>query len=126
MKRIPVAFAVLIVLTGLCIGTLLWQEAQTNAMIGQIDKLLERFDYARPGDSLADADALIAAFERRTALFPLFLRHNGLSDVETELHTLPALLQKGEPRDVPAALVRCREKLQTLYELECPTPDNVF
>ena len=126
MKRIPVAIIVLILLTGLCVGTLLWQQMQTQALTAQIDDLLVRFDAGRPQNSVADADALINAFEDRTALFPLFLRHNGLSDVEAELNTLPALMSKGEAKDVPAVLVRCREKLQTLYELERPTPENIF
>ena len=126
MKRIPVAVAVLLLVTGLCVGALWFQQSQTRAMIGQIDEMLARFDPDQPDESLPDADALYRAFREKTALFPLFLRHSGLTEIETELKTLPHLLTIGEPKDVPAVLARCRNKLQTIYELECPTIENVF
>jgi len=126
MKRIPVAVTVLFLLTALCIGTIKWQQTQTAALVGRMDDLLARFDAERPLDSAEQADALVRDFRVRTALFPLFLRHSGLSEIETDLESLSALLARGEPRDVPAVLVRCREKLQTLYELELPTPENIF
>ena len=126
MKRIPVAVAMLLLVTGLCIGALWFQQSQTRAMMNDIDEMLARFDPGQPENSLEDADALYHAFRERTALFPLFLRHSGLTEIETELKTLPHLLTNGEPKDVPAVLARCRNKLQTIYELECPTLENVF
>ena len=126
MKRIPVAVAVLLLVTGLCVGALWFQQSQTRAMIGQIDEMLARFDPDQPENSLEAAEALYQTFREKTALFPLFLRHSGLTEIETELRTLPHLLTAGEPKDVPAVLARCRNKLQTMFELEIPTLENVF
>ena len=126
MKRIPVAVAVLLLVTGLCVGALWFQQGQTRATISKIDEMLARFDPDRPDESLPDAEALYHAFREKTALFPLFLRHSGLTEIETELKTLPHLLTDGEPKDVPAVLARCRNKLKAIYELERPTIENVF
>ena len=126
MKRLIAAVLLLLMTAGFCITTIFWQKTQTEDLLRQIAVLEEDFNAEAPERSLPAARQLIEDFEERTALYPLFLRHNIITEAETELLSLPALLKDGEPLDVPAALVRCRSKLQALYEAELPLWKNIF
>lgn len=126
MKRIITA-SVLVFFTALfCVTSILWQKHQTEILVQHIERMEQEFDADNPQKSLPSANRLIEEFEERTRLYPMFLRHNLITDAESELLTIPALLEKGECKDVPAALVRCRTKLITLYESELPLWENIF
>lgn len=126
MKRLIVAVAIALVLTGSCIASLRYQKAQTDALIARIDTLVATFDPHHPETAAAPTAALLREFDRRTAVFPVFSRHATLTDVKCELATLPVLLEKGEPLDYTATLLRCRERLSAYYRLELPLLENIL
>ncbi len=126
MKRLYVALALAVILTTSCVGSLRYQKIETDALIADIDALTEAFDPAHPEDALEPTRAFLEEYDRRTALFPMFSRHNTLTDVECELVSLPAILEKGEPLDYAATLLRCRERLSAYYRLELPLPENIL
>jgi len=126
MKRLYVAIAIAAVLTASCVGALMYQKVETDALIAGIDRLVESFDPQHPEDAVTVTKAFLEEYDRRTAMFPMFSRHNTLTDVECELESLPAILEKGEPLDYAATLLRCRERLCAFYRLELPLPENIL
>lgn len=126
MKRMLIALSLLLLLTALCTAAILYQKTQTEALLTLLGETEEAFDSDRPEELLPRVEALIDEFHVRTRWFPLFLRHTLISEAEAELLTLPSLLRNGEPRDVPAALIRCRARLEALYESELPRLENIL
>lgn len=126
MKRLYVAIAILVFLAAFCTASLWYQRTQTRALQAKIDQLVEEFDPQNPLASLSDTTAFLEEYDRRTALFPVFSRHSTLTDVECELVALPRMLEKGEPLDYAATLLRCRERLEAFYRLELPLLENIL
>ena len=126
MKRLIVAIAIILALSISCVVSLSHQKKQTDILIKEIDTLIADFDLSHPETALEATNDLINDFDRRTALFPVFSRHATLTDVKSELATLPALLEKGEPLDYAATLRRCRERLCAYYRLELPLLENIL
>lgn len=126
MKRIYVALGILAVLVLSCVVSLRYHRQQTDALVMQIDTLVETFDPKHPETAIAPTKAFIEEYSRRTAIFPTFSRHSTLTDVECELVSLPALLEKGEPLDYTAILLRCRQRLSAFYRLELPLVENIL
>ena len=126
MKRLIVAVAIALVLVVSCAVSLEHQKIQTEALVAEMDAMVAAFDPEHPADA-ADATAnLLEEFDRRTAVFPIFSRHATLTDVKCDLATLPTLLEKGEPLDYTATLLRCRERLCAYYRLELPLAENIL
>ena len=126
MKRLYVAAVIAAVLAASCIGSLFYQRTQTSALVAGIDHLAAAYDPKHPEKAVAPTKAFLEEYDRRTALFPMFSRHNTLTDVECELVSLPVLLEKGEPLDYTATLLRCRERLCAYYRLELPLLENIL
>lgn len=126
MKRLYVAVGILAVLVLSCAVSLRYHRQQTEILVAQIDALVEAFDPDNPEAAIAPTKAFLEEYSRRTAVFPTFSRHSTLTDVECELVSLPLLLEKGEPRDYAATLLRCRERLYAFYRLELPLIENIL
>ncbi len=126
MKRLYVAAVIAAVLAASCVGSLFYQRTETNALVAGIDRLAAAYDPTHPEEAIVPTEAFLEEYDRRTALFPMFSRHNTLTDVECELVSLPALLEKGEPLDYAATLLRCRERLCAYYRLELPLLENIL
>ncbi len=126
MKRIYVALGILAVLVLSCTLSLRYHREQTKILMTEIDTLVETFDPENPQAAIEPTKEFLKEYDRRTAIFPTFSRHSTLTDVECELVSLPALLEKGEPLDYAAILLRCKERLYAFYRLELPLVENIL
>lgn len=126
MKRVIVALVLLLVVVGLCTGAIWVQREQSGYLIERLDEMERNFDREHPEDSLEDARRFVQEFEEHTKLFPAFVRHSDLSRIQEDIHSLPVLLESGEPADFTPTLARCRARLQILYSQELPSLENIF
>ncbi|MBP3936967.1 MAG: DUF4363 family protein [Clostridia bacterium] len=126
MKRIYISIVLLLAIIGTCIGAVIFLSYQTETLIREMDKLSDDFDPEDPKAFLPQTEEVIEHFRERTILFPLFIRQNTLMEIEAELEILPALLEKGEPKDFVASLSRCQTRLETQLRLEMPLLQNIF
>lgn len=126
MKRIYISIGILVAIVAICVGAVIFLSQQTEYLIRQMDHLSDTFDPENPKAYLAQTEAVIEDFRKRTVVFPLFIRQNTLMEIEAELEILPALLEKGEPKDFVASLSRCQTRLETQLRLEMPLLQNIF
>ena len=126
MRRIYISAALLLVVVGICVGAVIFLSYQTETMIREMDDLSAEFDPEKPMAYYTQTEEVIRSFQKRTKIFPLFIRQNTLMEIEAELEILPALLKKGEPKDFVASLSRCQTRLETQLRLEMPLLQNIF
>ena len=126
MRRVYFAIIILAVVIIGCVAAVLFLNYQTEMMIREMDHLSTIFDPDNPSEYMDETDEVIRSFRKRSAGFPYIIRQTTLMDIEAELETLPALLEKGEPLDFVGALSRCQTKLETQLRMELPLPRNIF
>ena len=126
MRRIYISAALLLVVVGICVGAVIFLSYQTETMIREMDDLSAEFDPEKPMAYYKQTKEVIRSFQKRTKIFPLFIRQNTLMVIVAELEILPALLEKGEPKDFVASLSRCQTRLETQLRLEMPLLQNIF
>lgn len=126
MKRVYIAIGLLVAVCALCVFAVVYLSHQTESMIREMDHLTDIFNPERPEDYLDETKAVIESFRKRAAFLPFFIRQNTLMDIEAELETLPALIEKGEPLDFVGTLSRCQTRLETQLRIELPLPRNIF
>ncbi|MBQ3133655.1 MAG: DUF4363 family protein [Clostridia bacterium] len=126
MKRVYIAIGLLVTVCALCVFAVVYLSYQTESMIREMDHLTDIFNPERPEEYLDETKAVIESFRKRAAFLPFFIRQNTLMEIEAELETLPALIEKGEPLDFVGTLSRCQTRLETQLRIELPLPRNIF
>lgn len=126
MKRLLVAAGMLLLVTGLCLASIHIQTSNTSYLLVSLDRLQETFDKGDYAQCEELARQFVADFDKRTRYFPYFLRHSDLSRIEEIVVPLPVLLEEGDTQHFAAELARCRNQLETLYQVELPLPENIL
>ncbi len=126
MKRVILAFVLLVIVAAGCLSSILIEKTTTDAMIEMIDRIEKTFYEDDFDQALTLTEEFSKEFVKRTKHFTFFMRHSDISKIEENVITLPILLQAGDHEHFPAELARCRNQIDKLGELELPTPDNIL
>ncbi len=126
MKRMILAFVLLILVAAGCVLSIVTEKQTTDYLIEMTDKIEEAFQDEDFEKALTLTEKFAEEFTKRTKHFTFFMRHSDVSKIEENVITLPILLEAGDHEHFPAELARCRNQLDKLGELELPTPDNIL
>jgi hypothetical protein len=126
MKRMLIAAAVLLLVVALCTVSIRMQTDSVGYLQTSLEEIQESYDRGDLAACQELTDRFVADFEEKTRFFPFFLRHSDLSRVEEIAVPLPVLLREGDTQHFAAELVRCKNQLQRLYEVELPSLENIL
>ena len=126
MKRVLLAFALLLVVAAGCIFSILTEKNTSDQLIDMADRIEAVFNEGEYDRALELTSEFAEEFTRRTKHFTFFMRHSDISKIEENVITLPILLKAGDHEHFPAEHARCRNQLEKLGELEFPSFDNIL
>lgn len=126
MKRVIVAIVLLALVAGGSVLSLYNERKNTDYLIELTDQIEEAFSAEDMERAQALTDRFAEEFPERTKFFPFFMRHSDITKIEENVIMLPILLQAGDMEHFPAELVRCRNQLDKLSELEVPLWENIL
>lgn len=126
MKRTIFAAVLLLLVAGACIMTIQVERRNTTALIEQLDAIEEVFNIGDRAECLEMTEAFADDFVARTKHFTFFMRHSDLTKIEETAVALPVILRTDGNAHFPAELVKCRNQLEKLADLEMPTWDNIL
>lgn len=126
MKRLIVAVVILLSVATLCITSLYMQKGDMQYLMNLTDKMEKLLGQKNWGECVEVSDQFVSEFKERTRLFPFFMRHSDVSQIEEEVVTLPVLLRTGQTDEYAVELAKCRCMLKKLSELETPIPENIL
>lgn len=126
MKRVIVAIVLLVLVAGGSVLSLYNERKNTDYLIELTDQIEEAFSAEDMERAQALTDRFAEEFPERTKFFPFFMRHSDVTKIEENVIMLPILLQAGDMEHFPAELVRCRNQLDKLSELEVPLWENIL
>lgn len=126
MKRIIIAFAILLAVASLCVITLMIQTKSIKELLSTVDRIQQAYDESNFEKCLALSCQFTDQFESETDIFPFFMRHSDVSKIEETAVSLPVLLEAGDTQHFAAELAKCRHMLENMAELETPAPENIM
>ncbi|MDD2363105.1 MAG: DUF4363 family protein [Oscillospiraceae bacterium] len=126
MKRIIVAAAILIAVATLCIVTLKIQTNNIKELLTITDKMQKAYEDDKIEYCLELSYEFVEKFDKKTNLFPLFMRHSDISKIEEIAVSLPVLLETDNIQHFAPELIKCRIMLKNMADLESPTPENIL
>ena len=126
MKRLWLAIALLGIVIGLCVTSLLYERHQTMRLLDSLDRLEEQCLDAEPQAARKAGQAFADEFSRRTKLFACFINHSTLTDCQNNVALLPAVLENAAPGERAVEIARCRVLLTALSEVERPNGQNIL
>jgi hypothetical protein len=126
VKRVFVAVGLLLTIALGCLWSITTQGRAVDQLTARTEQM-ERLFLAGDTDGAArEAAALHREYRRHLNAFTLFLPHETLTEVERSVVSLPAILEKGEPKDFLGEVRRCRLLLSKMMDLERPTLQNIL
>lgn len=126
MKRVLLALALLVMVSGLCWASLHNQVSNTKFLISMTEEMETAFKEGATADCLELSRRFVAEFQERTRYFPFYMRHSDIVKIEETVIALPIYLETDEVQHFQAELAKCRNQLEKLYELELPKPENIL
>ncbi len=126
MKRIIIAFSLLLTVAALSIAALWQQSVVTAQLLEDCDRLVTVYE---AGD-IAACRTVTAQFssqlKERMRLFPFFLHHERMESIFQQAATLPHLINDNDPADYASAISSLKMQLQILMDNEWPVPENIL
>lgn len=126
MKRIYIALVLLAIIAASCVGTLLLEKKQLQAMIDLTNRMEDSCRKGNYDRALEEAITLKGEFDERTKTFALFLRHNELNAIKETVLLLPLHLEQENYPEFYLDVSRCRLLLQKQWEMDQPSLQNIF
>lgn len=126
LKRTIFAAVLLLLVAGACVFTIQIERRNTTALIEQLNEIEEEFDVGDRDTCQEMTEAFARDFVARTKHFTFFMRHSDLTKIEETAIALPVVLRTDGNAHFPAELVKCRNQLEKLADLELPTWDNIL
>jgi hypothetical protein len=125
VKRLPVAFLLLAITVGLCVGPLLFLENTTARMTAQLDRAVTALEENNPATLRAAIDDFCRTFHNANRVLPLFFPHEKMDAIEESAALLPLLIEKNAAH-LSEELARCQYHVEHLRESERLSFCNVF
>lgn len=126
MKRVILAAALLLIVAAGCISSIWLQVHQTDYLLGLLDEISDAYEREDRTTCIVLTDQFADEYVRRTKYFPFFMRHSDLTKIEETAVVLPVMIRKEWDDHFPSELVRCRNQLEKLSELELPELQNIL
>ena len=126
MKRLIVAAVLLVAVLAACVVTNNAVNRNTAYLIGLLDRIEETYTTGDQKECAALTEQFVTEFHEKTRWFPFFMRHADISKIEETAATLPSILEYEGNDHFVSELLRCRNQLETLAQLEQPTPENIL
>ena len=126
MKRLIIAVIILAGVAVVSILSLNVQLSNTEYLLGELGELQQAYDEGNRELCLTLSTEFVKTFESRTRIFPLFMRHADIGAIRESVAPLPVMLREGDDGHFAAQLEICRIQLETLYESETPTLQNIL
>lgn len=126
MKRLIIAAVILICVASASIMTLHFQLKNTEYLLDELEEIQQAYDQDNRELCLTLATEYVETFQNRIRYFPFFMRHADIADIRESVAPLPVMLREGDDGHFAAQLEICRIQLETLYESEVPTLENIL
>lgn len=126
MKRLIVAAVLLAAVLAACIVTNNAVNRSTAYLIGLLDRVEQAYTAGDREECAALTVQFVEEFHEKTRYLPFFMRHADISKIEETAVTLPSILRYEGDDHFASELIRCRNQLEKLAELEQPTPENIL
>lgn len=125
MKRLPIAFLLLALTVGLCVGPNWFLETTTARMTEQLHRAEAALDDEDADTLRAAVDAFCRTFHDANRILPLFYPHEKMDAIEECAALLPLLTEKSAAH-LAEELARCQYHVEHLRESERLSFSNVF
>lgn len=126
MKRVWIAFALLIVVIGMSAGALILQHRATDHLITACNDLITIYQSGDIEACREAAQELSSNLEKDMRWFPFFLKHERMESIFQQAGSLPYLVSDDDPADFFATLAAMRVQLEILMDTEWPIPENIM
>lgn len=126
MKRLIIAVIILAGVAVVSILSLNVQLSNTEYLLGELEEIQQAYDEGNRELCLTLSTEFVKTFESRTRIFPLFMRHADIGAIRESVAPLPVMLRRGMTDTSPAQLEILPYPLETLYESETPTLQNIL
>ncbi len=125
MKRLPVAFLLLALTVGLCIGPHWFLKNSTARMTDQLHRAKTALDKGEQDTLCEVIDDFCDTFHTANRILPLFYPHEKMDAIEESAAILP-LLAKKNAAHLAEELARCQYHVEHLRESERLSLTNIF
>ncbi len=126
MKRLWLAAAILVAITGLCTVTLVYLNRQTDRLTEQIDHIETAIVQGDVATAISATQQFLEDYEKHTRYFTWFMRHAELEESHKVACTLLPILTSGHTQEFRENLLKLRKILELMTEAEEPLPQNIF
>ena len=125
MKRLPMAFLLLALTIGLCVGPNWFLENSTARMTEQLHRAETALDKNEQDTLRAVVDEFCDTFYTANRVLPLFYPHEKMDAIEESAALLPLLAEKNAAH-LAEELARCQYHVEHLRESERLSFTNIF
>ena len=124
MTRFRIAVLLLILITGICTGTLLYQQQTVKHMEEDAQSIIRHYEDREVEECRQKAAALEQTFKKHESFLACFVSHTDLEAIGESLARLIALPPEDE--DFFAQLIQLRHLLEHLRQSEAPVLRNIL
>ncbi len=125
MKRLPVAFLLLALTVGLCVGPHWFLERSTTRMADQLHRAKTALDNGEQDTLRNTVEDFCHTFATANRILPLFYPHEKMDAIEESAALLPLLAEKNAAH-LAEELARCQYHVQHLQESERLSLTNIL
>lgn len=126
MKRIYIAFALLLAVAVLSGGALWLQSAATAKLLTACEHVITVYESGDTAACREAANELSAHLEEDMRWFPFFLKHERMESIFQQAAALPHVIDDNDPADFLSAVAAMQMQLEILMDNEWPTPENIL
>ncbi len=125
MKRLPVAFLLLALTVGLCVGPHWFLKNSTAHMADQLHRAETALNNGEQDVLREVIDDFCDTFRAANRILPLFYPHEKMDAIEESAALLPLLVEKNAAH-LAEELARCQYHVEHLRESERLSLTNIF
>ncbi len=126
MKRIYIAFALLLTVAVLSGGALWLQNSVTEKLLTACEHVITVYESGDMAACREAANELSDHLEDDMRWFPFFLQHARMESIFQQAAALPHLIDDNDPADFLSAVAAIKMQLEILMDNEWPTAPNIL
>ncbi len=126
MKRIYIAFILLLLVAALSGGALWLQNSVTDKLLAACEHVITVYETDGAKACREAANELSQRLEDDMQWFPFFLQHARMESIFQQAAALPHLIDDNDPADFLGAVAAIKMQLEILMDNEWPTAPNIL
>ena len=126
MKRIYIAFILLVTVVLLCVLTHCYLHHEIDRMLTTLDNIEHTARRGDTADAVSQAEVFAADYQRVSDWISCYVSHSELRESRETAALLPALLEKGDSEELYMEIFRLRSQLRYIQDVDDPILHNIL